>query len=225
MKKVETPPTPPPAGAPRRPRGRPRSFDRDQALDRAMDVFWSKGFEAASLSDLTKAMGINPPSLYAAFGDKEGLFIESVRRYYAHVQEECSGGDELGTREWMETFLSELAKVFTDTSHPRGCLGVMAMTTALESSPRMQAFLMEKRAASKARMRARIQKGIDAGELAADADATALTNFYSAVIGGMGLQAREGSSRKALLAMVETAMRAWPGGGKRAPRAKVAVAA
>jgi AcrR family transcriptional regulator len=198
------------ADAPKRARGRPRSFDRDQALDRAMDVFWQKGFEAASLSDLTKAMDINPPSLYAAFGDKEGLFIEAVRRYYAAVQDQCAGPDHLSTREWIENFLTELAKVFTDASHPRGCLGVMAMTTAMESSPRMQAFLLEKRAAVRARMRARIQEGIDKGELAADADATALTHFYSALIGGMGLQAREGASRKALLAMVGTAMRAWP---------------
>jgi AcrR family transcriptional regulator len=201
---------PAPAAAARRPRGRPREFDRDQALDRALDVFWSKGFEAATLSDLTKAMGINPPSLYATFGDKEGLFIEAVRRYYINVHEQCSGCPDAGAREHVEGFLTELAKMFTDAGHPRGCLAVMAMTTALESSPRMQAFLAEKRAASKATMRARIQKGIDNGELPADTDATALTNLYSAVIAGMSLQAREGATRKALLAMVDAAMRAWP---------------
>ena len=70
-----------PARTAKRPRGRPGSFDREQALDRAMEVFWEKGFEAASLSDLTKAMDINPPSLYAAFGDKEKLFLEAVERY------------------------------------------------------------------------------------------------------------------------------------------------
>jgi AcrR family transcriptional regulator len=208
MKKI---PPPPPAGASKRPRGRPRGFDREQALDRAMDVFWSKGFEGASLSDLTKAMDINPPSLYAAFGDKEGLFIEAVRRYYANVQDQCSACPEsTSARESMQAFLSELAKVFTDTNHPRGCLAVMAMTTALSSSPRMQEFLSEKRAASKARMRANLQKAVDSGELPEDTDVGALTNFYSAVISGMSLHARDGASRKALLAMVETAMRAWP---------------
>jgi AcrR family transcriptional regulator len=211
-------------GPARRTRGRPRSFDRERALDAAMDVFWSKGFEGASLSDLTKAMGINPPSLYAAFGDKEGLFIEAVRRYYENVQEGCSGGDDLTSREWMETFLTEVAKVFTDTSHPRGCLGVMAMTTALSSSPRMQQFLAEKRAAANARLRKRVQQGVDAGELPADTDVAALTNFYSALIGGMSLQARDGASRKTLLTMVETAMRAWPESAKRAARREKAAA-
>jgi AcrR family transcriptional regulator len=196
--------------APRRARGRPRSFDRDQALDRAMDVFWKKGFEGASLADLTKAMGLNPPSHYAAFGDKEGLFIEAVRRYYANVQEQCSGCGDASARQYIEGFLTELAKIFTDAGHPRGCLAVMAMTTALESSPRMQAFLAEKRAAAKARMRARLQQGVDKGELPRGTDVGALTNFYSAVISGMSLQARDGASRKALLATVEAAMRAWP---------------
>jgi AcrR family transcriptional regulator len=175
-----------------------------------MDVFWKKGFDAASLADLTKAMGINPPSLYAAFGDKEGLFIEAVRRYYANVQEQCGGCPQATAREYMEGFLTELAKLFTDAEHPRGCLAVMAMTTALESSPRMQGFLAEKRAASKARMRERIQQGIDNGELPADTDAAALTNLYSAVISGMALQAKDGATRKTLLAMVDAAMRAWP---------------
>ena len=207
MKKI---PAPVPAGAPKRARGRPRSFDRDQALDRAMDVFWSKGFEAASLADLTKAMGINPPSLYAAFGDKEGLFIEAVERYYVQVRDHCAESGDAPSRAGMHRMLADLAKVFTDTGHPRGCLAVMAMTTSAASSPRMQAFLAEQRMAWKARMRARLQQAQDAGELPPGTDVTALTNFYSAVISGMSLQARDGASRKALLAMVETAMRAWP---------------
>jgi len=212
MKKTSAPAIAAPASVlpARRGRGRPRGFDREQALEQAMDVFWRKGFEATTLTDLTKAMGINPPSLYATFGDKEGLFIEAVRRYYANVQEQCSGCPQATAREYMEGFLTELAKLFTDTSHPRGCLAVMAMTTALESSPRMQQFLLEKRAASKARMRERIQQGVDEGELPRDTDVGALTNLYSAVISGMSLQAREGASRKTLLAMVDAAMRAWP---------------
>src|ERR1700674_5103645 len=74
---------------PRRPRGRPRSFDREAALERAMEVFWRQGFEGSSLHDLTEAMGINPPSLYAAFGDKEHLFLEAVERYQAKRGDEC----------------------------------------------------------------------------------------------------------------------------------------
>jgi AcrR family transcriptional regulator len=221
MKKIAAPP---PSGASRRPRGRPRSFDRDQALDKAMDVFWSKGFEAASLADLTNAMGINPPSLYAAFGDKEGLFIEAVKRYYQNVTDQCSQCPAATAREAMEGFLTEIAKVFTDTSHPRGCLGVMAMTTALAGSPKMQAFLVEKRNNAKAMLRARIQKGVDDGELPGDTDTAALANFFSAVINGMALQARDGASRKSLIAMAETAMRAWPEAPKAKPKLRIASA-
>jgi len=116
--------SPAPLAAAAKPRGRPRSFDRELALERAMDVFWSKGFEAASLSDLTEAMGINPPSLYAAFGDKEGLFIEAVQRYHANAQQNCPYGDLPTAREAVENLLTFAATLFTDPGHPRGCLAV-----------------------------------------------------------------------------------------------------
>jgi TetR/AcrR family transcriptional regulator, copper-responsive repressor len=206
----------------RRPRGRPREFDRDKALERAMDVFWSKGFEAASLSDLTKAMGINPPSLYAAFGDKEGLFIEAVKRYH-QMQANCGGCPEQGSaRGSIEELLTELATLFTDRNHPPGCLMVMAMTTSTTSSPRLHKLLAEQRAEARERMRDRIRAGVTQGELPAETDVAALADFYMAVIAGMSLHAREGGSRKALLAMVHAAMRAWPETAKRATKRVVA---
>ncbi len=209
-------------GPARRPRGRPRSFDREQALDRAMDVFWSKGFEGASLSDLTEAMGINPPSLYAAFGDKEGLFVEAVRRYHARLQGTCPYQEQPTAREAVARLLTDLASIFTDPSHPRGCLAVMAATTSASSSPKLQELLAEQRGQAKARLRARIERGVKEGELPADTDVGALTNFYAAVINGMSLQARDGVSRKGLLAMVDTAMRAWPVAAKPARKEKAA---
>jgi AcrR family transcriptional regulator len=222
---MKRPRTPEPA-APRRPRGRPRAFDRDQALDRAMDVFWSKGYEAASLTDLTRAMGINPPSLYAAFGDKEGLFIEAVRRYHTRVQQECFCPGDVTARDSIESLLTELARVFTDASHPRGCLAVIAMTTAAGTSPRLQRLLAEQRTLAHGRLRDRIQHGVTTGELPPGTDVAALADFYAAVIAGMSLQAREGASRKALLAMAGTAMRAWPAAAPAArARKRAAVAA
>jgi AcrR family transcriptional regulator len=209
----------------RRPLGRPRGFDRDQALARAMEVFWSKGFEAASLADLTRAMRINPPSLYAAFGDKEGLFIEAVQRYHEKVRTSCPYAGEPTARAAVERLLTELATLFTDRSHPRGCLAVMAMVTAGTTSARLQKMLAEERAAARARLRERIQLGVKEGDVPADTDVHTLTDFYAAEIMGMSLQAREGASRKALLTMVETAMRAWPQSTKRAVRRKAAVAA
>lgn len=209
----------------RRPRGRPREFDRDQALARAVEVFWSKGYEAASLADLTRAMGINPPSLYAAFGDKESLFIEAVHRYHENVRQSCPYAGEPTARSAVARLLTELATLFTDRSHPAGCLAVMAMVTSSTSSARLQRMLADERANAKARLRERIQLGVKEGDLPPDTDISALTDFYVAVIMGMSLSAREGASRKALLAMVETAMRAWPASPRHGTRRKHAVAA
>jgi len=194
----------------RRPRGRPRSFDRDAALDSAMEVFWEKGFEAASLSDLTKAMGINPPSLYATFGDKEKLFLEAIERYRGNQGEACPYAAEPTARCAIEKLLTDLAIEFTDTGHPRGCMMVMAATTSSGTSAAFQQALARQRDEGKAHLKARIQQGIKDGDVAPDTDAGALANFCQAIIAGMSLQARDGASRKTLLGMVETAMRAWP---------------
>src|SRR6476661_2036032 len=98
MKKTATPGTP----AARKPRGRPRSFDRDAALAAAMDVFWEKGFEATSITDLTEAMGINPPSLYSAFGDKEKLFLEAIEAYQQRRGDSCPYADQPTARGAVE---------------------------------------------------------------------------------------------------------------------------
>jgi TetR/AcrR family transcriptional regulator, copper-responsive repressor len=193
-----------------RPRGRPRSFDRDAALEAAMTVFWNKGFEGTSISDLTAAMGINPPSLYAAFGDKEGLFLEAVERYEERQGEACPYCEEPTARASVERLLRDMAAEFTSSCHPRGCMMVMATATSAASTRRLQKALTTRREAGRARLRARIERGIADRDLPADTDVAALSDFYMAVIVGMSLQAREGATRKALLAMVETAMRAWP---------------
>lgn len=203
-----------------RPRGRPRSFDREQALERAMDVFWSKGFEAASLTDLTEAMGINPPSLYAAFGDKEGLFIEAVQRYHANAQQDCPYSDLPTARAAVESLLTFAATLFTEPGHPRGCLAVMAMMTSSTSSPRLQQLLFEQRSFAKARLRERIARGVKEGDVPPDTDVAALTNLYLAVLSGLSLQARDGASRKALLAAVHAAMQAWPAAPAKVARRK-----
>lgn len=198
-----------PARAARKPRGRPRSFDRDRALDAAMKVFWSKGFEGASLAELTEAMGINPPSLYAAFGDKEGLFLEAAERYESGLREACPYSDEPTARDAVLRLLTDLASVFTGSGHPRGCMLVMAAATS-SSHPRLQAALAERRAEARARFKQRIEQGIREGELPAGTDSGALANFYVAVIIGMAMQARDGATHRALLATIENAMRAWP---------------
>ena len=200
------------AARPRRPRGRPLSFDRDTALEAAMHVFWERGYEAASISDLTSAMGITPPSLYTAFGDKEQLFLEAIERYamgYGSISERALR-EEPTARGAIERWLVEAAKELTEPCHPKGCMVVMAATNCSAAAERVQATLARRRGDAIANVGRRIQGAIDDGELPADTDADELANFYAAVYQGMSLQAKDGATREGLLRTVRTAMRAWP---------------
>jgi AcrR family transcriptional regulator len=205
---------------PRRPRGRPRSFDREAALERAMEVFWRQGFEGSSLHDLTEAMGINPPSLYAAFGDKERLFLECVERYQAKRGGACPYAEEPTARGAIAKLLLYMATELTKPCNPRGCMMVMAAATCSGSSEEMQSALHDSRVSSRARIKERIDRGVKEGDVAAGIDTASLADFYATVMAGMSLQARDGASRKSLLATVEAAMRAWPENPK--PRVKAA---
>lgn len=224
-KKLASPP--PPAAAARKPRGRPRSFDRDVALEKAMEVFWSKGYEATSISDLTEAMGINPPSLYAAFGDKERLFLAAVQRYQEDRGASCPYCDEPTARGAIERLLTYMAEELTANTHPRGCMVMMAAATATSASRELQATLASNRAESRARVRERIERGIRDGDVPAGTDAGALADFYGTILTGMSMQARDGATRKSLLATVERAMSLFPAVQKvRAPKkGKVAATA
>ena len=196
----------------RKPRGRPLSFDRDAALETAMHVFWERGYEAASISDLTTAMGITPPSLYTAFGDKEQLFLEAIERYalgYGSISARALR-EEPTARGAIERWLTEAANELTEPCHPKGCMVVMAATNCSAAAERVQNALCTRRAEAIAGVGRRIQGGIDSGELPGDTDATDLANFYAAVYQGMSLQAKDGATHEALMATVRTAMRAWP---------------
>ncbi|HEY8976199.1 MAG TPA: TetR/AcrR family transcriptional regulator, partial [Burkholderiaceae bacterium] len=170
-----------PAKAPRKPRGRPLSFDRDAALETAMHVFWERGYEAASISDLTSAMGITPPSLYTAFGDKEQLFLEAIERYALGYG---SAGvralkEEPTARGAIERWLMEAANELTQPCHPKGCMVVMAATNCSAAAERVQDALLLRRTEAIANVGRRIQGGIDNGELPPDTDAQDLANFYA----------------------------------------------
>ena len=207
--KKRSPAEPVPAAA-RKPRGRPRSFDREAALDAALEVFWAKGYESASISDLTAAMGINPPSLYAAFGDKDQLFLAAVERYQARAGESCPYCDEPTARGAIERLLVYMVTQLTQSGHPRGCLMTMAASTSGSASEPLQKALADKRASARDRMRLRIKEGIRDGDVPADADPAALADFFSTLMAGMSQQARDGASRKSLLATVERAMMLFP---------------
>jgi AcrR family transcriptional regulator len=203
----------PPAAKPaRKPRGRPLSFCRDTALESAMHVFWEHGYEAASISDLTSAMGITPPSLYTAFGDKEQLFLEAIERYalgYGSAGARALN-EEPSARGAIERWLMEAANELTQPCHPKGCMVVMAATNCSAAAERVQDALLLRRTEAIANVGRRIQGGIDDGELPPDTDAKDLANFYATIYQGMSMQAKDGATHESLMATVRTAMRSWP---------------
>ncbi|MEU0210368.1 TetR/AcrR family transcriptional regulator [Streptomyces canus] len=191
-------------------RGRPRSFDRATALEKAILAFWEHGYEATSVSGLTRVMGIGAPSLYAAFGDKRSLFEEVVQEYGARYGSfgDRALAEEPTVRAAMERMLREAAVEYTAPGRPHGCLVIHAATNC--SSPEVEESLRVRRNANIAAFESRIRAGIAAGELSADTDATALARHVGAVIQGMSQQARDGASREELEAVAEIAMAIWP---------------
>ncbi|MYT75876.1 MULTISPECIES: TetR/AcrR family transcriptional regulator [unclassified Streptomyces] len=192
-------------------RGRPRSFDRDTALEKALRAFWEHGYEATSVSDLTREMGIGAPSLYAAFGDKRTLFEEVVRVYdTTHgAGPDRALAEEPTARGAIERLLREAADAFTDPALPHGCLVLHAATNC--TTPEVEQALRERRSGTVAAIADRLRQGVAAGELPEGTDTAALARCFAAVFQGMSQQARDGASRADLEAVAALAMAVWPG--------------
>jgi AcrR family transcriptional regulator len=191
--------------------GRPRTFDVNQALDRALEVFWRKGYEGATLCDLTAAMGINPPSLYAAFGNKEGLFRQALDRYWG--LRTAFWDDALAAptaRAVAETLLRGTAKFLGDPCHPKGCLAVQGALASGGEEDCIRKELEKRRGTSQAEIRERFKRAKREGDLPADADPAVLARFLATVIEGMAVQAASGATRKELERVAETALLAFP---------------
>lgn len=191
--------------------GRPRSFDLDRALDRALKVFWRKGYEGTSLTDLTKAMGVNRPSLYAAFGDKEVLFRKALDRYSngpaAYTQEALK---EPTARAVVERLLRGAADLNTAPRSPGGCLMVQGALACSESAESIRQELTASRAAGEAAIRQRFEHAKSNGDLPADIDPADLARYVATIIYGIAVQAAGGASRAKLQRVVEMALRTLP---------------
>jgi AcrR family transcriptional regulator len=191
--------------------GRPRAFDADKALDRALAIFWRDGYEGASLPALTKAMGINRPSLYAAFGNKEALFRKAVERYERGPARYTYKALKKPTaREVVEALLDGIVALLTKPRNPGGCLMVQGALACGENGSRVREDLALRRAAGVAAMRRRFQRAIDEGDLPATADASGLARFVATVMHGLAVQTASGASRKELLRVTEMFLRMWP---------------
>ncbi len=194
-------------------RGRPRSFDPDKALDKAVRVFWEKGYEGASLTDLTKAMGINRPSMYAAFGDKEQLFRKALDRYASgpagYVQEALT---ESSARKGIEKMLLAAVEGLSNPQNPKGCLLVQGALACSDDASAVRQELIKRRIAGEALIAKRLKRAKAEGELPEEINPADLARFYVTVMRGLGIEAAGGATRAELTRVVETAMRAWPKG-------------
>lgn len=191
--------------------GRPRAFDIDHALDQALRVFWEKGYEGASLPDLTAAMGINRPSLYAAFGNKEALFRKALDRYAAGPAG-CAAAalEEKCARAAIEALLLRTIDGLTDPRNPRGCLMVQAALTGGENAAEIRRELACRRADNEAKIRERLERAQAEGDLSPAADPADLSRYFATLLQGLSVQAAGGASREQLAAVVPIAMDAWP---------------
>ena len=192
-------------------KGRPREFDVDEALERALEVFWRKGYEGASLAELTEAMGINRPSLYAAFGNKEALFRRAFDRYAdgpaAYTRDALKAPT---AREVAERLLIGAADALTDPCHPPGCLGVMGALTCGEAAESIREELCARRASFEKELTQRLERAKTEADLPADTDCADLARLVMTVTQGMSVQAASGASRKDLRKVAQMALRAWP---------------
>jgi AcrR family transcriptional regulator len=189
--------------------GRPRAFDAEKALDRAMKVFWRKGYLGTSLFDLTDAMGINRPSLYAAFGDKKSLFRKALERYgkgpSSYLGEALR---EPNARAVVERILYGVVGLLTGPQSPGTCLWVHGALSCGDDPLRKE--FAAQRAAGLAELRARFKRAIAENDLPAGSDADALARYLQAVNFGLTVQASTGATRKELLQIVKIALKAWP---------------
>jgi AcrR family transcriptional regulator len=193
-------------------KGRPREFDLDEALTAALRVFWSKGYEGASLTELTEAMGITRPSLYAAFGNKESLFRKALDLYerekLAYINEALEAPTARGV---VERLLRGSLENQTSECEPKGCLRVISSVACGIEAESIRADVIARRASSNRALAERFERAKTEGDLPSHVDIGGLTAYLSAILQGMAIQAGAGASREQLEALVETSLAFWPG--------------
>jgi AcrR family transcriptional regulator len=191
--------------------GRPREFDLEKALDATVRVFWRKGYEGASYSDLTAAAGVERPALYSAFGNKEALFRKALERYYEREMNFIPDALNAATaREAASQMLHGAIEVATRHPDHTGCLGINGVLAGSDEAEPVRLALIEARAEGERQLRQRFERATVEGDLPRTADPSVLAAYILAVSHGMAIQAKAGFSRDRLEAVAEQALRTWP---------------
>jgi len=195
----------------KRQRGRPSNFNRDEALEKALHVFWARGYEGASMTELTEALGINRPSIYAAFGNKEELFRKALGKYLsgpvAYVAEAMK---QPTAKQSIAMFLTRSADVLTSPSNPRGCMVVQGALSCGQGSELIHQELIAHRQDYEKTIRQRLELAKTQSELPQDFDSSVMAKYITTIHQGMSVQATSGASKEQLLAIVELVLKDWP---------------
>jgi len=193
------------------PSGRTRQFDVDEALDRALEVFWARGYEGATLPELTRAMGINRPSLYAAFGNKEELFRKALERYQTGPQGFMAEAlKEPTARAVAEAIFSGFIRMQRGRDRARGCLVVQGALACGEEAEPVRRELARLRQAAVTAFRERFERAVQDGDLPKGTDCAGLARYVATVLNGLAVQAASGATEKDLRLVSALAMQAWP---------------
>lgn len=193
------------------PVGRPRAFNEEEALGKALEVFWCKGYDGASLTDLTEAMGINKPSLYATFGNKEQLFLKALDLYEHRPCAYFSPAlEEPTARQVVEHMLLGAAESFTTKTGPRGCVVVQSALACSEASASVKEALVARRREGENLLRERLERAKEEGDLPADADPALLARYIGTVAQGMAVQAVNGATAEQLKEVALMTLNTWP---------------
>lgn len=196
----------------RRGKGRPRCFDRDQALTRALDVFWRRGYEPTTIAELCQAMEINPPSLYSAFGNKTSLFMEAVNFYEKTYWKAPSHKfiEEADIYRAVDDFFKESARILLSPDLPCGCMVVLAAINVSADAQEITSSIRELRFATKDMFTERVRRGMTDGQLPPDTDVIALAGALNTMLEGLSIQARDGLSQAELERIASHAVRLLP---------------
>ena len=196
--------------APRRKTGRPLSFDRDAALEKAMLAFWESGYETTSISDLTAAMGVTAPSIYAAFGDKKRLFLEALRLYVGDPDDlEKAFARAPTARDAVAEMIENAARLFTGETTPRGCLLASAVATGSKDAYDVRDAAAQERRVIRSIIVKRIERDIEREILPPSTRSEVVADLALAVTQGMSVLARDGVDRETLLEVAKESMAGW----------------